>query len=481
MANYPINPYGQGSEMPTGYPIANDLDTNDARQALSAAMGKRIKETFQQKQSIVVAAADAPSWQKAEADFQCDGVNDELTIQQAVNAIYATKGGILRLSSGTFNIESFPNQQTEDDCTSYAAILIPSSDNTADGYEIRIVGDVMPYSGASSGGTHIRVTDTAYANLDNNKFYRIFTARYVSDIISKAKVSVHFSNFTINLPWNQRKIMCIDCHSMNKVDMRFVTCSGYTSSYSGGWAVGLTTPPAKAVQGCIGVRMVSGANYGCIIDFRNCGMNGFYEGWQVGGEHTVMINCSAIYNVYGYTFGNYAWKHAMSHNITMINCCDEKNVNLPYFANNGYPSGSTYVNHGQAVTMIDYNLERMYNHPEYVPGGVLGDNMKERVPGTFYGEISYAMTDWAKSGSQDYKVVARPLWDTAKINGKCHGQNIKTRNQYQEVATTKSILATYAPNYLQQVWLTDENKMVYCIDTANKTWVDAQGNTVSLS
>lgn len=481
MANTEIYPYGQSQEMPTGYPIANDLGTNDARQALSAAMGKRIKETFQQKQSIVVAAANAPSWQKEQADYICDGVNDELTIQQAVNAIYATNGGILRLSSGTFNIESFPNQQTEDDCTSYTAILIPSSDGAGEGYEIRIVGDVMPYSGASSGGTHIRVTDAAYANLESDRFYRIFAARYVSDIISKAKVSVHFSNFSINLPWNQRKIMCIDCHSINKVDMRFVTCSGYTSSYSGGWAVGLTTPPAKAVQGCIGVRMVSGANFGCIIDFRNCGMNGFYEGWQVGGEHTVMINCSAIYNVYGYTFGNYAWKHAMSHNITMINCCDEKNVNLPYFANNGYPSGSTYVNHGQAVTMIDFNLERMYDHPEYVPGGVLGDNMKERVPGTFYGEISYAMTDWAKRGSQDYKVVARPLWDTAKINGKCHGQNIKTRNQYQEVATTKSILATYAPNYLQQVWLTDENKMVYCIDTANKTWVDAQGNTVSLS
>lgn len=30
--------------MPTGYPIANDLDTNDAQQALSAAMGKRLKE-----------------------------------------------------------------------------------------------------------------------------------------------------------------------------------------------------------------------------------------------------------------------------------------------------------------------------------------------------------------------------------------------------------------------------------------------------
>lgn len=39
MATQTIYPYGQNAEMPAGYPIANDLVTNDAQKALSAAQG----------------------------------------------------------------------------------------------------------------------------------------------------------------------------------------------------------------------------------------------------------------------------------------------------------------------------------------------------------------------------------------------------------------------------------------------------------
>ena len=46
MANEIIYPYGQGQTMPAGYPIADDLDTDSAQQALSAKQGKRLKEMF---------------------------------------------------------------------------------------------------------------------------------------------------------------------------------------------------------------------------------------------------------------------------------------------------------------------------------------------------------------------------------------------------------------------------------------------------
>lgn len=42
MANTNINPFGQTSEMPAGYPIADNLTTNSAQQALSAKQGKKI-------------------------------------------------------------------------------------------------------------------------------------------------------------------------------------------------------------------------------------------------------------------------------------------------------------------------------------------------------------------------------------------------------------------------------------------------------
>ena len=40
MANKNINPFGQSAEMPAGYPIADNLTTNSAQQALSAKQGK---------------------------------------------------------------------------------------------------------------------------------------------------------------------------------------------------------------------------------------------------------------------------------------------------------------------------------------------------------------------------------------------------------------------------------------------------------
>lgn len=43
MANQTIYPYGQSGQLPTGYPIADDLNTNSAQQALSARQGVVIK------------------------------------------------------------------------------------------------------------------------------------------------------------------------------------------------------------------------------------------------------------------------------------------------------------------------------------------------------------------------------------------------------------------------------------------------------
>lgn len=42
MTDYNINPYGNSAVMPAGYPIADNLDTNSAQQALSAKQGKKI-------------------------------------------------------------------------------------------------------------------------------------------------------------------------------------------------------------------------------------------------------------------------------------------------------------------------------------------------------------------------------------------------------------------------------------------------------
>lgn len=48
MTNIDVNPYGQGGELPAGYPIADNLTTNSAQKALSARQGKILKEMMSQ-------------------------------------------------------------------------------------------------------------------------------------------------------------------------------------------------------------------------------------------------------------------------------------------------------------------------------------------------------------------------------------------------------------------------------------------------
>lgn len=55
------------------------------------------------KNAIYVAASDAPDWAKSQADYVCDGADDEIEIQAAIDLL--TTGGKVFLSGGTFTLE----------------------------------------------------------------------------------------------------------------------------------------------------------------------------------------------------------------------------------------------------------------------------------------------------------------------------------------------------------------------------------------
>lgn len=460
MTNIDINPYGQGGELPDGYPIANNLTTNSAQQALSARMGKKLSSMVR-KNTIYVAAADATDDEKAAADYVCDGTHDEVELQQAITALAnanGTKhGGTLLLSHGTFYIDSFPNYESSNDGGSYVALLIPASNNW--GYELRIIGDTYRYSEGS--GTKIQVSDTCYEGLNSNTNYKIISSTYFAHLADGAKISLYMTNVVFGMPWNQKKIMCIDLLSVNRVYLQFITCMGYRGGYNNYTPV-TTNPPAVAAEGCIGIRMTGGSNNGVACDYKNIMCIGFYEGFQVGGEHVIGINLSGIWNVYSYTFGNYPWADAFHHPITLINCCDERSINMPLFAYCG--ANKNNGEGGQEISLIDFNFERYAPH---TPGGQLGESATEIKPGTFHGDISYTIQ---QAGSN---ITNMKFWKDG------HGQRFITRNSAHRRACSTTVRNGYAPNYLQRIWDTDLGKEVICVDTANKTWKDTMGNTVS--
>ena len=103
------------------------------------------------------------------------------------------------------------------------------------------------------------------------------------------------------------------------------------------------------------------------------------------------------------------------------------------------------------------------------PGGKLGDLMREVHPGTWKGNIDFTVqTAWNNLNTVDFK-----LWES---DGS--GVGIKARNNcHKQVCSTEERLSYY-PMYGQQIFDTDLNKMVICIDPENKKWVDFNGEEV---
>ena len=208
--------------------------------------------------------------------------------------------------------------------------------------------------------------------------------------------------------------------------------------------------------------MTDGSNYN-YSNYTNVHTWGFDEGIQVGGEHVVCINCGATIGRYGFTFGNYEMNCGANHPITLINCLDERNIHLlllgKWCGDNDGKGGRLCGR--QEITMIGFNIERI---AAQTPGGVLGDCMREAVPGSWCGNIDYtAQPAWSCLNTPAFQ-----LWEN---DGS--GSGFRTHNNCHKTVCSTVERLSYYPSLGQQIFDTDLNKMVVCIDPHKKTWVDS--------
>ena len=427
--------------------------------AISDYEGNAYGVGIKQGTEVLVASFEAPSEIKASADYVCTGANDELVIQNAINYIANKGGGKIYLSKGRFIIDSFPYT---DDGGDYVALILPITGQNP--YDIQILGAQLPYGygkeGDSLEGTRITVSQTCYDNLDSETQYSIIRSGYVTWLSQATiKVALTMKDVVLQLPANQKKIICINALYCNGLDLEKVNFRAGTGTYP------------VAVEGCVGLRMMSGSNSGRYQNITNVGAVGFYEGFQMGSEHVVGINLYALWCVYGYTFGNYNWMANFNHDITLINCCDEKNVNLPLFKAMGRKQTYTSTPTGgpQAISLFDFNMERYKDSPTgNCPGDVLGDHAKETTPGSFRGTIEYTIMTSISTND-----TTEPFWEDG------HGKNFVTRNRAHALSGSSTVRRGYKPTYLQQFYDTTVGKMLWCVDTATPTWKDGDGNTVA--
>ena len=421
-----------------------DLNANtyDAKEVLFDIKSIEIEKS---ESIITVASSTASDYEKSISDFVCTGTNDEIVLNQAIQKV-SEKGGEIHLSYGDFFIDDFTS-----DVGGNVACLFPMTYS-----DISVIGKGIGFSPKTQAGTRIIVTENLLNKLGSNDTCTIFRSAYSEKYHFS---SLKFKYLSIELADNTRKITVFDMFYSWRCEFKSVAIYGFRVN----GIVGM--PNQLAVEGCVGIKMLDGSNYGFENRFDDVACIGFYEGFKVGGEHIIMNNCSAIYNVYGYTFGNYEWFSAFVHAITMINCCDERNVNLPKFFKSGYYDDNGYHGGGrQCVDMINLIIER---YAEMTVGGVLGNLMDMEDNEQFCGNITFTML-------QHNKGIRNSIDTSLFENGK--GVNFKVKNNAHKLFGNTSLRNSYGANNMQEYFDTDLGKMLWYF---NNSWHDANGTVVS--
>jgi hypothetical protein len=390
------------------------------------------KWLMRSKDRIFIASNEASEEEKTYADYVCDGVNDEVEIQKAIDYLNKVGGGCIKLSAGRFFLQNFT--LCEDGV--YRCLTIPQSNVT-----IEIEGVGFGYWEKTGSydkivGTILYLSTIAHNQITNDRKYEIISAPNVE----YSRLGLRLKKIGIRIPNNQKPIICINLFNVGRPYLESVMLHGYGLDIGG--------IPPKAVDGCIGIRMTNGWNYGTECMYKMCGANGFYEAFQVGGEHVIMLDCSGIFNVYSYTFGNYEWTYgAFLHPITMINCCDERGVNMPLFVKAGVKYDGVYTKGKQNINIIDFNCERGVT--ENIPGGVEGDDAIVMDDECFAGTITYTKKIGVNAIGSDSTFFQKG------------GKNFKIRNVAQPLYGTTEVRNSLGANNGQEFFDTDLGKMMY--------------------
>lgn len=389
---------------------------------------------------VTVCAYDTPKRYKKNCDFVCTGEHDELVLNQAMQLVSSLGGGTIELANGTYKIDGF----------------IESTDNTdayvfktdAQNHSVTIKGmmHTIPMRSSSSefgDCAKIVVSDECYNSLDDTKKYSIIRGGSKDGEVVYPSEAIRVENIFFKLPGNQKAITCINglfasCLSVYNCVFFALQEDVYSEVFN----------PLIPAKNCDAIKGTHGSNFGSGNIWKNNVAYGFRVGFCCSGEHLIVQECTSIKCWFGYTFGLYdatentfGW---FAHPMTIINCADEMSMNMPYFATN---------NTKQAISIIDFNIEFS---PKYFKLG--GKYATEANPGSWYGDISYAISDSTptNSGNTSY----RAFWRT---NGS--GSNMRSKNLALPLKDTESNIKCRAANVGEHFTDNSNTKKVYvCTD-----------------
>ena len=273
---------------------------------------------------VIVAASDSSDVDKQIADIVCDGTNDEIDLQFAVNwNFYREIGNSSRdsvnvlLLPGNYYIDNFETKETlhGDDTVAQYAVMVGNdsfSGNAGYYYSASISGVSKTGHITNGAVTKINVTNGAVATLSDNVENVLIG---VCRAGSRAGGGIHMNALCIEV----KNLSIYTNGGSNKI----VALDGYTAGTSifennDVWSVASTsswtpTSISEIPSGSIGIRAGDGSCYGVRQSIKGNRISGYHEGVAIVGEHFIIQDNLELRCTYGFTVNQYEHNGANQH------------------------------------------------------------------------------------------------------------------------------------------------------------------------
>lgn len=377
--------------------------------------------------TVIIAASNSSSADKQIADYVCDGVNDEVELQQAIDA-FGENSGVIQLCNGTYNIDAFTNH----DGYYYGLYFAHYK------HEIILRGVSHNHKtnntsfGATDKAAVINVTSTAYNALSSTAESYVIGSNRTWEFPYKV---VGLEDLTIAIPNNTKPVIGIDGAYMAcmHIDHCFFRTGGSYSDPSG------INPKCIAIRGC------PQGNVGYNYYVNHNKIIGWGTGFQVAGEALQIIDTQVQRAAYGFVFGdvdvlNDYPKVVGMHPITMIACgasyCNECAVLFGSVKSTGNEC---------TVSIIDFNSE-----VGAYEGWGGADLFRSDSVGDYRGEVTYRLLS-----TSNWKPADVNIW--ANNNA---GMYWKTTNLHSRRSGTTAQRPA-DPCYMSQYYDTTLGKMIF--------------------
>ncbi|MGL5718025.1 MAG: hypothetical protein ACRCX2_33790 [Paraclostridium sp.] len=396
--------------------------------------------------TVLIAANDSSIEDKSVANIVCDGVNDEIEINSAIQSLKIAGGKII-LANGHYYIDSLTEYVGVE--TRKTGIYFPDSNA-----EIIMEGLTNVHKATNTSldlndkGVVIEMSQSCYDSINQEDKVSLIGGH--PNWIYSRKFAI-FNNLCLKLPNNEKNIVCLDMKYFSEA-----SCDGIFVSTKGDLNNDKNVNPK-----CIGIRGVVGGNNGFRYHIKACKVLGVGTAFHLAGEHLVMETCTAQRCGYGYVLGNAPFLETFSgigtgvgiHNLTFINICFE------------YVWGGIYfgTDSNNIATFIDLNVEEGTGS-----GGawVTEFIVREHEASLWGGNINYFLISTDTWGTSD-----KNLWFYDKQQGK----KFKTINDRAIKFGSTSQRPSSMVDFNYQYFDTSLGKNIYWM---TDHWVDALGNNV---